>query len=86
MTKQGEDLYHYNKQNNRKKYNKLCEVYIFLPSRKDCLPFFCDKDLKKTQQFDLIKVYHSISNVQDEKNLKINIMTSCKILNLQIIN
>ena len=29
MTKQGEDLYHYNKQNNRKKSNKLYTVYFF---------------------------------------------------------
>lgn len=29
MTKQGEDLYHYNKQNNRKKSDKLYLPYIF---------------------------------------------------------
>lgn len=34
MTKQGEDLYHYNKQNNRKKSNKLCTVYIFFAFHK----------------------------------------------------
>ena len=30
MIKQGEDLYHYNKQNNRKKCNKLCVTLFFL--------------------------------------------------------
>lgn len=30
MTKQGEDLYHYNKHNNRKNLNKLCAYLKFI--------------------------------------------------------